>query len=85
MLANRRVSDYCAEQAKRMKRLAKETADWEVRAHLTRMAENWGRQAKANESAKAPENVLDPEDRSIRFGGRGAPTNSHNKQVIPGS
>jgi hypothetical protein len=52
---NRSVSDYCNEQAQRMKTLAKESKDRDVRAHLTRMAENWERRAKANESAKAPE------------------------------
>ncbi len=52
---NRSVPDYCAEQAQRVKRLAKESADRDVRAHLTRMAENWERRAKANKSAMAPE------------------------------
>jgi hypothetical protein len=50
---NRSESDYCNGQAQRMKRLAKDSADRDVRLHLTTMAENWMRRAKANESATA--------------------------------
>jgi hypothetical protein len=36
-----------------MKTLAKESKDRDVRAHLTRMAENWERRARANQRAEA--------------------------------
>jgi hypothetical protein len=45
-------SDFCNEQAQRMKTLAEDSADPDVRVHLTKMAKNWMRQAKANENEK---------------------------------
>jgi hypothetical protein len=49
---NRSGSDFCNEQAQRMLTLAKESADLEVRRHLTTMARNWGQRAKASEMVK---------------------------------
>jgi hypothetical protein len=45
-------SDFCDERAQRMKTLAEDSADPDVRVHLTKMAKNWMRQAKANENEK---------------------------------
>jgi hypothetical protein len=45
-------SDFCNEQAERMKTLADDSADPDVRVHLTKMAKNWMRQAKVNENEK---------------------------------
>jgi hypothetical protein len=45
-------SDFCNERAQRMKTLAEDSADPDVRVHLTKMAKNWMRQAKANENEK---------------------------------
>ena len=64
---NRRESDYCNEQAHRMLTLAKESADPDVRIHLTTMAKNWKRRAMGNESAKRPEDVLHFKNHSTRI------------------
>jgi hypothetical protein len=49
---NRTESDYCNEQAQRMLTLAKESADPDIRLHLTTMAKNWKRRTMGNENEK---------------------------------
>ena len=79
-------SDYCNEQAQRMEMLAKDSEDLEVRRHLTRMARNWERRARANNTAQRLQKMCSTsENRSTRFTGRGALTDPHNKQIILGS